>query len=388
MPAMTEFLFNQADPVSMLQKTHVEIDLGAIGHNLSRIREKAGGGVKILLAIKADGYGHGAIPIARYVERRGLADALGVASPSEGIELREAGITLPILVLGLILPDCESLEAVFNYSLSQTVADTALARAIDGEAARRGTKANVHLKVDTGMGRIGCRADEAVRIAQEISSLDGVRLEGIFTHFPVSDDTSSAVTSEQVRTFSAIVSELQNRGIRIPLVHAANSAGILNFSESYFTMVRPGILAYGYMPSPDCCNSVDIIPSMTFTSCIMFKKRVPPGTALSYGLTHTTARETTIATIPVGYGDGYSRALSNKGLVIIRDRLYPVVGRVCMDQILIDLGDDDFPTGEKVVLFGTGAVTAETIAGMIGTIPYEVTCGISKRVPRIYVNGD
>ncbi len=372
----------------MLQKTHVEIDLGAIGHNLSRIREKAGSGVKILLAIKADGYGHGAIPIARHVERRGLADALGVASPSEGIELREAGITLPILVLGLILPDCESIEAVFNYSLSQTGADTALARAIDGEAVRRGAKANVHLKVDTGMGRIGCRADEAVRIAQEISALDGVRLEGIFTHFPVSDDASSAVTTEQVRAFSAIVSELHNRGIRIPLVHAANSAGILNFTGSYFTMVRPGILAYGYMPSPDCCNSMDIVPSMTFTSCIMFKKRVPAGTALSYGLTYTTGRETTVATIPVGYGDGYSRALSNKGQVIIRDRLYPVVGRVCMDQILVDLGDDDYPPGEKVVLFGTRTVTAETIAGMIGTIPYEVTCGISKRVPRIYVNGD
>jgi len=287
-----------------------------------------------------------------------------------------------------VLPDCESIEAVFNYSLSQTVADTALARAISSEAARRGMRANVHLKVDTGMGRIGCRAEDAVRIAKEISALDGVRLEGIFTHFPVSDDTSSPFTAEQVRIFSAIVNELQNLGIRIPLVHAANSAGILNFSESYFTMVRPGILAYGYMPSPDCRNSVDIIPSMTFTSCIMFTKRVAAGTALSYGLTHTAARETTIATIPVGYGDGYSRALSNKGQVIIRDRLYPVVGRVCMDQILIDLGDDDYPPGEKVVLFGTRTVTAETIAGLIGTIPYEVTCAISKRVPRLYVNGD
>lgn len=372
----------------MQHHTRIEIDLAAIGSNLRNIRLKAGNDVRILLAIKADAYGHGSVPVARHVERHHLADMLGVSSPAEGIELRNAGITLPILVLGLILPEPETIDHLIEYSLAQTVAEYSLAAAINERAGLLGAQVSLHLKVDTGMGRIGCPSGNAPDIAEEITTLGNISLDGIFTHFPVSDDTSSSFTKQQITLFREIIDSISSRGIDIPLRHAANSAAILNFDESYFTMIRPGVMAYGYMPSSECRKSVAITPSMTMKSCIVFTKRVPGGTGISYGLTHTTNRETTIATIPVGYGDGYSRSLSNRGRVIIRGKEYPVVGRVCMDQILADIGDDSYPVGEEVILFGSGPITAETIAKTIGTIPYEVTCGISKRVPRIYINDD
>lgn len=372
----------------MLQHTRIEIDCTAIGNNLRNIKEKAGSHVRILMAIKADGYGHGAVPVARYVERHHLADMLGVSSPIEGIELREAGITLPILILGLILPDTETIDTILEYALTQTVAEYSLPASINERAELRGIRAPIHLKVDTGMGRIGCRSGHAANIAEKISSLGNISLEGIFTHFPVSDDPASPFTREQISLFRDILADISSRGITIPLQHAANSAAILNFGESYFTMIRPGVMAYGYAPSPDCRKSIVITPAMTLKSCIVFVKRVPPGTGISYGLIHSTNCETNIATIPVGYGDGYSRFLSNRGKVLIQGKEYPVVGKVCMDQILVDIGNDTYSPGEEVILFGQETITAETIAEMIGTIPYEVTCGMSKRVPRIYVNDD
>lgn len=369
----------------MLQNARVEIDLSAIRHNLLHIRSIAGDHTSLLLPIKADAYGHGAVPVARYVERRGLADMFGVSSPAEGAELRDAGIRLPILVLGLILPDAESLEAILRYSLTQTVADESLAAALANEAVRRGMQAAVHLKIDTGMGRIGCTPERAPEIAGTIAGMTGARLEGVFTHFPVSDEPASPFTSRQIALFKSAVTRIREKGIDTGLVHAANSAAIFNFHDSFFSMIRPGIAAYGYSPAHGCPGGMEIIPSMTLKSRVMFVKRVAAGTPLSYGLTHTTARDTTIATVPVGYGDGYSRALSNRGKVIIRGKTYPLVGRVCMDQILVDMGDDFCKAGEEVVLFGRDTITAETIADMVGTIPYEVTCGISKRVPRVYI---
>ncbi|HPQ53568.1 MAG TPA: alanine racemase [Spirochaetota bacterium] len=372
----------------MMQHTHIEIDCTAIGNNLRNIRGKAGADVKILLAIKADGYGHGAVPIARYVERHNLADMFGVSSPAEGVELRNAGITMPVLVLGLILPDSETIDTLLEHSLTQTVADYSLAVSINERARLHGTTALLHLKVDTGMGRIGCPSGNAPDIAEKISSLGHTSLDGLFTHFPVSDDPASQFTKRQIRLFSEIIDDILARGIDVPLRHAANSAAILNFDDSYFTMIRPGVMAYGYMPSPESRRSIAITPSMTLKSHIVFVKNVPAGTGISYGLTHTTERDTCIVTVPVGYGDGYSRFLSNRGRVLIRGKEYPVAGKVCMDQILVDTGNDCYPVGEEVVLFGKDIITAETIASMIGTIPYEVTCGMSKRVPRIYINDD
>lgn len=372
-------------PIDTLRKTYIEVDLNAITHNLSLIRDKIGRDKHVLFAVKADGYGHGAVHVSKFVEKAGAADIFGVSSPLEGIELREAGIKLPILNLGLILPCKETIDAVLDYDITQTIADAALAEEISKKASGRRKKAGVHLKIDTGMGRIGCEPKDAVDIVKRVSRLDNIKIEGIFSHFPESDNPDSDFTKKQIRDFKIILQELISAGINIPLIHFANSAAILNYGDSIFNTARPGIMAYGYMPSASCRRTIGIIPSMSFKSCIVFHKRVKSGTGISYGLTFTAGKNTNIATVPVGYGDGYNRFLSNKARVIIRGRTYPVAGRVCMDQIMIDLGDDEFPLGEEVILFGREEITVETLAGWIGTIPYEVTCGISKRVKRIYL---
>ncbi|MBN2403207.1 MAG: alanine racemase [Spirochaetes bacterium] len=369
----------------IFKKTYLEIDLDAVRRNLVSIRERVGNGTAVLLAVKADGYGHGAVQVSRMAEKNALADMLGVSSPMEGMELREAGINLPILNLGLILPRREEIDTILKYGISQTVADFALAEKISVAAGKKGLVVKLHLKIDTGMGRIGCRPEEAFVIGKTIAGLPGVLLEGVFTHFPVSDDPDSTFTKNQIAEFKEILEEFEINGIDVKYRHMANSAAILNYKESIFNLARPGITAYGYRPSGNCNSSVKLIPSMTFKSCVIFIKRVKKDTPLSYGLTYRTKNDTNIATVPVGYGDGYSRFLSNKGSVIIRGNLYPVAGRVCMDQILVDLGNDEYPLGEEVILFGRDTITAETIAELIGTIPYEVTCGISKRVQKQYI---
>ena len=369
----------------MLRRTYVEIDLHAIKHNLQLIKKRLNKNVKILLPVKADAYGHGLKEVSLFVQSEGLVDMLGVASPSEGIELRLAGIDLPILVLGLTLPDEDIVDRLLDYSLSQTVADLTLPKLIAARAPARKNRGYIHLKVDTGMGRIGCSVDEARGIAREIAQMKSVRLEGIFTHFPAADNGDPDFTREQIEQFTTIIKDLEAEGINIPLKHIANSAGVVNFPESHFNMVRPGIMSYGLRPAPGMSPDMELIPSMTLISNIIFIKRVKPGTPLSYGLTYRTDRECFIATGPLGYGDGYSRFLSNRARVMIQDREYPVVGRVSMDQILVNLGDDEYAPGQEVILFGKKAITAETIAEWIGTIPYEVTCGISKRVKRVYV---
>ena len=375
---------NELPSFGLNRKTFVEIDLNAIVQNLTLIKQLVGNDKKLLIAVKADGYGHGAIQVSKLVEEKGLADFLGVATPLEGIELREAGLKLPILILGLILNHKEVIKTLLDYNLAQTVSDFHLASEISKGAKVMKKTAKLHLKIDTGMGRIGCQPEESLAIIKKVSFLDYIELEGLFSHFPLSDDPSSDFTVEQIRVFRNIIKELELMNINIPLKHLANSGAILNFSDSIFNMIRPGIIAYGYMPSKDCKRVIDIIPSMTFKSCIIFLKRVKMGTPLSYGHIYKTEKDSNIATIPVGYGDGYNRLLSNRGKVIIRNKIYPVVGRVCMDQILVNLGDDEYSLGEEVILFGKKEITVETIANWIDTIPYEVTCAISKRVCRSY----
>ena len=310
---------------------------------------------------------------------------LGVATLEEGIEIREAGITIPVLVMGLIAPTPEQLDAVVNYDLSQTVADHDLAAALAAAAAACRKRITVHLKVDTGMGRIGCRPEEAAAIAGRISRLGGVDLEGIYTHFPAADEDPGGFSQGQITLFRKILDELNRSGITIPIRHIANSAGTVNFHDPLFNMIRPGIMAYGYSPGKNFRSPVEITPSMTLKSGIIFMKRVPAGTPISYGLTYRTGCESNIATLPVGYGDGYPRSLSNRGRVMIGDKIYPVAGRVTMDQILIDLGSDSYPLGQEVVLFGPRTITVNEVAEWAGTIPYEITCNISKRVPRMYL---
>ena len=369
----------------MLRKTYLEIDLHALQHNLTQIKNCVGSTVKILLPVKADAYGHGLKEISLFVQNKGLVDMLGVATPEEGIELRKAGITIPILVLGLTLPEEEIIDFILDYSLSQAVADIRIPRLMSKRAPAKANKGLVHLKVDTGMGRIGCSISEARELARDISRLKSIKLEGIFSHFPVADNGDRDFTMKQISLLKDIIKDLESDGISIPLKHIANSAGVMNFPESHCTMVRPGIISYGLLPSHDMAPTLDLIPVMTLKSCVIFTKRVPAGTPLSYGLTYRTERDSTIATVPIGYGDGYSRFLSNKARVLINNKEYPVVGRVSMDQILVNIGNDTCDSGDEVILFGKGSITSEHLAEWIGTIPYEITCNISKRVSRIYV---
>jgi len=330
-------------------RTYAEIDLRAVGENIRSIRALLRPETRLLVAVKSDAYGHGAPAVSRYIERHSLADVLGVATPMEGMELRQAGVTMPILNMGLVVPDPHVASRIVEHDIAQTVADTGLAELLARCAAEKGKTARLHLKIDTGMGRIGCAPDEALGIAGRIAELEGARLEGVFTHFPVSDDPSSDFTRRQIDIFQRTVNEIESRGIRVPVKHCANSAALLLFPESHFDMVR---------------------------------------TPLSYGHIYATLRDTNIATVPVGYGDGYSRFLSNKGRVLIGGREYPVVGRVTMDQVMVDVGDDEFRPGEEVVVFGKEGVTVESLAAWMGTVPYEIICGISKRIPRVYINGD
>jgi len=369
-------------------RTYAEIDLHAVGENIRSIRALLRPETRLLVAVKSDAYGHGAPAVSRYIERHSLADVLGVATPMEGMELRQAGVTMPILNMGLVVPDPHVAARIVEHDIAQTVADTSLAELLARCAREKGKTAILHLKIDTGMGRIGCAPDEALGIAGRIAGLEGASLEGVFTHFPVSDDPSSDFTRRQIDIFQGAVNKIESRGIRVPVKHCANSAALLLFPESHFDMVRPGILAYGYLPAPNCNGRIRLDRSMSLKSLIVFVKRVKGGTPLSYGHIYATPRDTNIATVPVGYGDGYSRFLSNKGRVLSGGREYPVVGRVTMDQVMVDIGDDEFRPGEEVVVFGKEGVTVESLAAWMGTVPYEIICGISKRIPRVYINGD
>jgi len=343
------------------------------------------------MAVKADAYGHGVQVIVQNALEAGV-DSVAVATVEEGAELRESGVEAPILLLGFTLE--EELPDVVRYRLSPVVGAGYHLSLMEAEAERQGCTVAVHLKVDTGMGRIGCMPEEAFELARRIAASRRLELAGIGTHFPaadMADEEYQAFTAGQVDTLREIVSRLREAGIDPGLVHAANSGGVIGHSGSHFDLVRPGIILYGYYPSTEQERSLDFRPVMGLETRIVFLKRVPADTGISYGLTYRTGEETTIATIPCGYGDGYSRLLSGKAQVLVNGELRPIAGRVCMDQTMVDLGPDS-KAGlyDLVVLFGPdpGAPTAEELAAAIGTIPYEITCNINKRVPRVYVGQD
>ncbi|HEQ71966.1 MAG TPA: alanine racemase [Spirochaetia bacterium] len=371
-----------------MRATKAIIHLGNLRRNIRTVRTRVGDKVRICMAVKANAYGHGAVTIARTALSEGVY-ALGVATVGEGIELREVGLTARILLLSL--PSPAEFSDLIRHDLSPFVADETTITLLEKGAAQRQKRVPVHLKVDTGMGRIGCRPDEAPRLAARIHASSGLTLAGVATHFPVSDRLDSPFTEEQIERFGSLVAAITRNGIDIPLVHAANSGAIISHPRSSFDMVRPGIMLYGYAPSSEQAGLVPLSPVMELVTEISFIKRVPAGTGISYGLTFTTDRETCIATLPVGYGDGYSRLLSNRGHVLIRGRSYPVVGRVCMDQTMVDLGPHpQAAIGDTVVLFGPepGALDAAGIAALMGTIPYEVTCLVTGRVPRVFMDDE
>ena len=263
--------------------------------------------------------------------------------------------------------------------------DTYLVDALVAGAKRWGRSIEAHFKTDTGMGRLGLPPEEALDKINSIASIREIRIAGIYTHFPVSDARDKTFTREQIFQFQNLIDKAKYLGLKLGLRHCANSGAILDHPESYMDIIRPGILCYGLYPSHECGRDLDVVPAMTMKSAVMFTKRVKQGTGISYGLTYTTKRDTYLATIPVGYADGYPRALSNNKRVIINDKTYPVVGRICMDQCVVELGDDIYPVGQEVILFGKETITAETVADWCGTIPYEITCNMSRRVPRTYL---
>lgn len=372
----------------MYRPTVVEIDLDAISENVRAIREAVGPDVKIMPAVKADGYGHGSVPVSRAAISGG-ADVLGVASLEEAMTLRDSGITAPILILGCSTYD--STPDIVEYGISATVCDMGFAQALSDEATRRGKKALAHVKVDTGMGRIGVPPSEAARLVTSMIELPSVELEGIFTHFPSSDEPDRSFTEWQINTFKSLLSELDVRGITPTITHAANSAAVLDYPDASLDMVRPGLIVYGLYPTPNASRSIKLRPALTFKTRIMFIKESPAGTTVSYGRTYTTRRTTKVATIAVGYADGYDRDLSNRGEVAVREHRAPVIGRVCMDQTMIDVTDvPGVEVGDEVILLGGGFdfLSVERVAAMINTIPHDVICAIGKRVPRVHIGGE
>ncbi len=369
--------------------TRVHVSQAAIRRNLAGIRSRVGADRRILMAVKADAYGHGAVAVSRMLQTTGAADWLGVATVVEGIELREAGITLPILKLSPVFSD----EAAYAVAadLRLTIADGRDVQMLRNAARAQGHRVAVHLKVDTGMGRIGVTPGEAAELARVIEdTAPELHLEGVFTHLPVSDSPDQdEFTREQLATFTRCVTGIERKlGRRIDLVHAANSGGILAHEASWLSLVRPGIMAYGYLPDPATPATVPLTPALTWTSRVSFVKRVVEGVSIGYGRTWVAPADTWIATVPIGYGDGFSRALSNCGQLIVGGKAYPIVGRVCMDQSMIDLGRDTcVQVGDPVTVIGQDADAtygADDMAASLSTIPYEITCRIDQRVARSY----
>ncbi len=367
-------------------RVYATIDLDTISENIKAAKDTLKNGTKIMAIIKADGYGHGAVPIAR--ELNDLVDAYGVAIVEEGIELRNSGIDKPILILGYTA--VEQLNEVIAYDITQTVFQFEIAKQMDEEAKRQGKVAKVHIKIDTGMGRIGyqpCR--ESIDEIIKISKLEHIDIEGIFTHFACADMKDKTSADEQLATFVRFTTELAEAGVNIRLKHASNSAGIVDMNYANLDMVRCGITTYGLYPSEEVNKyNLAIKPAMELKTHISYVKELEAGHGIGYGSTFVTDKLMRIATIPVGYGDGYSRALSNRGRVLIHGKSARIVGRVCMDQFMIDVSDiPEVAQGDVVTLIGRDGseeITVEEIGCLSYSFNYEVVCNVGKRIPRIY----
>lgn len=373
--------------VLMMNKRPVwaEIDLDAIAFNVRQIRRLLKKDTILMAVVKAEGYGHGAVPVARTALNNG-AGRLGVAIVAEGLALRREGITAPVLILGYTPP--EQAEQIVAHDLTQTIFSLDAARALSRAAVQAGRRARVHLKIDTGMGRIGVAPGEAAAFAAAVAELPNLEIEGVFSHFAAADSADKTYSHRQFDLFQQAVAAIEDRGVNIPVKHIANSAAILDLPECHLDMVRAGIILYGLWPSGEVGRVIELKPAMQLKARIAHLKKVPAGTAISYGCTHTTSGEALIATVPMGYADGWSRLLSNKGRVLAGGRYAPVVGRVCMDQFMIDVtGVPGVKAGDEVVLFGRQGdkiLPVDEIAALTGTINYEVVTTISNRVPRHY----
>ncbi len=386
---------DKMDENEITERTYAQIDLEAIRQNIRNEKEwinknkeaDNNKNVGLMAVIKADAYGHGDVMVAKALQ--GIADAYGVAIVEEGIRLRENGITEPILILGHV--GNINFKYLIEYNIETAIFDYDTAKNLSDEALKLGKKALVHIKVDTGMGRIGFFPnDESVQTICRINELEGIKINGIFTHFARADEKDLTCANEAFNKFSNFFNKLEEKGIEIPTKHAANSASIIGFNHAYLDMVRSGITTYGLYPSDEVSKDiVEIKPAMSWYSTVSFVKKVESGTPIGYGGTFVTKRDSVIATIPVGYADGYRRNMSNKGKVIINGKYAPIVGRICMDQFMVDVTDlDNVKMGDKVTLMGRDGdceISADYIANLCDTINYEIVCDVGKRVPRVYI---
>ncbi len=359
-----------------------EVNLGNLAYNFRRIKKLLAPDVKTMVCVKADAYGHGMIPVSKRLASCGV-DYLGVASIDEGIKLREAGINLPILILGAILK--EDARPLFIYGLMPTVFTEELACYLNKKAAGRRKKIKIHIKVDTGMGRIGVLYDDALSFIKKIYKLKFIEIEGVFTHLSCAD-TNANFTRYQIGIFSRLIENLRREAIDIALFHCANSIGLINFKESHFNLVRPGLIIYGLYPKEGL--EIKLKAVLSLKTKVVHAKQVPRGYGISYGRTYITGGKTNVVTLPIGYGDGYPRNLSNRADVLIKGRRFKISGMICMDQMMVDVGNLKIKPGEEAVLIGPQGkenISAEELAVLSRTIPYEILCSLGSRLPRVYI---
>lgn len=363
------------------------VDLAALRWNFQQVRSIVGPGIKVLSIVKADAYGHGGCEAAAELAEAG-SDGFGVATLEEGIELREAGIHAPILVLTAVYPD--QLDEFFAHDLTPAVSDVPTLRALEKLTRRHGRMLKFHLKVDTGMGRLGLVHSELESWLSEVGKLEALHVGGLFSQLAHAEDGAGAYTQTQVKNFEHVVERLRGSGFNPPLIHLANSAGVIGVPGSHGTMVRPGLMLYGLYPAPEMARRVELKPVLSWRTAILQLKELPARASVGYGRTFVTKRKSSIAILPVGYADGYHRLLSNRGAVLVRGKRAPVVGRISMDLTMIDVTDiRGVSQGDEVVLLGPQAeetISADEMAGWAETISYEIFTSISARVPRFYLN--
>ena len=374
-----------------MQRAWVEIDLDAISHNVKEIKNIIRPDVKLMAVVKADAYGHGAYEVAKTCLESG-AERLAVAFVDEAVELRRKGIDVPVLLLGVSMP--EAIESIIKYDITPAVAGVDFAKQLSKAAATAQKTVKIHIKADTGMFRIGFQFTgdskqrlETVEKIVEISKLPNIEIEGMFTHLSTADEEGRDYTKQQFENFMELDEKLKARGVQIPIRHIANSAGQIRYPELQLDMVRAGIILYGLYPSDEVSyEPLKLRPAMKFKTRIVNIKNIKKGDSISYGRSFTAEKETKLATISVGYADGYSRIMSGRAETSINGKKVPQVGRICMDQCMIDVsGVNNIDIGDEVTLFGDEAVSAESVAANLGTINYEVVCMVGRRVPRIYI---
>lgn len=371
-------------------RVYAEINLDAMCSNVSQALERMKP-AKLMAIIKTDAYGHGAVRSAKALDEIGVY-AFGVATPGEALELRRAEIKNPILILGYVFE--EYFDRMIENDIDLALFDLNTAKLLNSHAEKLGKKARVHIKADTGMGRIGFQpCDESAEIIKEIAALNNIEIDGMFTHFACADSKDKASVNRQIERFTNFVAKVKSEGVSLPIVHCYNSASIVDFDKPLFDMVRCGIITYGLEPSDEVSKTnIKLQKVMSIKSHVAYVKKVGAGFTVSYGSTYVTDKETEIATIPVGYGDGYPRTLSNKGMVLIGGHFAKIIGRVCMDQFMVDVTGFGVSRGDEVILMGSdgeNSITAEEIGNLSGRFNYELVCDINKRVPRVYIkNGE